>query len=364
MKQTNISKLRSQAARALKSQQAWGHSRADTKRADGTSAGIHSVRTWNENVTALAKIADEMGVRRLKEIDIKNSIEYLILRVKADLSDKTLSRDRVALERFLGRKLPCYQDLQKMGKDPKQIDKWMKLAFKFMAAKSGNPNTPLGKRSNKNEVPSKAGVGSKRNSPSRPGDSPRRLKDISRAYTDNQIREIANSFEKERERLAILLMRDSGLRVHEMFTLRRVGEGKPVTNQRDWIKERHLLRENGVKYLVTGKGGLTREVVISKPLAERLEKLRFQKPQKVRDRKVIYRQRYNLLGGNALSSRFTLASKNELGFSLGAHGFRHSYAQARMTVLLSNGVKVRLAKQIVSQEMGHMRVSITNTYLR
>lgn len=364
MKQTDISKLRSQAARALKSQQAWGHSRADTKRPDGTSAGIHSVRTWNENVAALAKVADEMGVSRLKQIDIRSSIDFLIKRVKADLSDKTVSRDRVALERFLGRKLPCYQDLQKMEHNPQLIKKWLKIAYKFYTKNSGNPNTPLGKRGNKNIVPNKAGVGIRKNSASRPGDSTRRLKDISRAYSDDQVREIANTFEKERERLAILLMRDSGLRVHEMFSLRRVGEGKPLTNQRDWIKERHLLRENGVKYLVTGKGGLTREVVISKSLAERLEKLRFEKTQKVIDRKVIYRQRYNLLGGNALSSRFTLVSKNELGFSLGAHGFRHSYAQSRMAVLISNGVHPKLAKQIVSQEMGHMRPNITNTYLR
>lgn len=355
MKQTNISKLRSQAARYLRSQQAWGKSRSDTKRDDGTSAGIHSVRTWSENVTALAKIADDLGHTRLKKIDYNQALEYLINRVRSDLSDKTISRDRVALERLLARRFPTYQQLQKMKDDPKLVKKWIKTGLLMI------------KRTSKNQVPGKSGFGSKKTATTRPNQRGQRLKDISRAYTDAQIKEIAESFKLERERLSVLLMRDAGLRVHEMYTLRKPGEGKPISNQRDWVKERHLERD-GVKYIVTGKGGLTREVMISKPLAERLEKLRLKKPQKVRDRKVVYRQRYNLLGGNNLSKRFSNASKVELGFSLGAHGARHSFAQARMAVLTASvsnhGLTAKQIKRIVSQEMGHMRPNITNTYLR
>ncbi|MEH6454833.1 MAG: site-specific integrase [Cocleimonas sp.] len=363
MKQDNISKLRSQAASALKWQRAFSSSRGASKRSDSTSSGIHSVRTWNENVCALAKIANDMGVNRLKQITTEKAIDYLIQRVSSKLSDKTVSRDRVAIERFLSRKMPSYQDLQAMDHNPHIKGRWLKGIKDFIKVHAGDPRSPLGNRSKTNRSTNKAGVGAKKSNSSRVG-STKQLKETSRAYSDDQVKAIAMSFEKERERLAILLMRDAGLRVHEMYSLRRVNEGKPVTAQRDWRADRHLHRSEGVKYIVTGKGGLTREIVISKGLADRLEKLRNEKPIKVKDRGVNYRQRYNLLAGNSLSKAFTRSSKRELGFSTGAHGFRHSYAQSRMSVLLSNGLSAKNAKHIVSQELGHMRASITNTYLR
>lgn len=363
MKQSNISKLRSQAAKALRWQRALNTSRAETKRPDTSSSGIHSVRTWNENICALAKVADDMGLHRLKQIDHQKAIDFLIKRVKLGLSDKSISRDRVALERFLGRRLPCYQDLLKMDQEPALKKKWMKNIMNFLQLKAGDPRTPLGQRAQKNPVPKGSGIGKNKTSKSRPG-SNSRLKDVSRAYSDSQIKEIALSFDKESDRIAILLMRDAGLRVHEMHTLRRTNEGKPLTAQRDWRKDRHLHREAGVKYLVTGKGGLTREIVISQTLVTRLEALRNPKPVKVKDRGVNYRQRYNITAGNKLSQKFTRASKECLGFSTGAHGLRHSYAQARMAHLISKGQTPWNAQHIVSQELGHMRASITKTYLR
>ena len=362
MKQSEQSKLRSQAAKSLKWQLAFSSGRAATKRSDNTSSGIHSVRTWNEYVSALGKIAYDLGLKRLKELNQDIAITYLISRVTDGLSDKAISRDRVALERFIGKPLPSYQDIFKMKDDPNAKAIWLKGISSFINTKAGNPNSPLGTRKSRNPTPPKAGVGKRKTSSSRAG-SKLKLKDVSRAYSDIQIKEIALSFNKEQDRLAVLLMRDAGLRVHELYTLRKITEGKPLTNQRDWRNDRHLHKE-GVKYLVTGKGGLTREVVISKPLSERLERLRNSKPIKKNDRGVVYRQRYNLTAGNDLSKKFTLASKRELGFSLGAHGLRHSYAQTRMTVLLSKGISYQNAKHIVSQELGHMRASITNTYLR
>lgn len=363
MKQSDISKLRSQAAKALRWQRAFSTSRAETKRPDNSSSGIHSVRTWNENVNALAKIGVELGVTRLKQISHQSAIDYLIKRVTLNLSDKAVSRDRVALERFLGRRLPSYQDLLKMQNEPALKKQWLKNIKFFLTLHSGDPRTPLGTRERKNPSPLKSGSGSSKTSSTRPG-STSRLKNVSRAYSDQQVKVIALSFEKEQDRLAVLLMRDAGLRVHEMYSLRRPDEGKPLTAQRDWRNDRHLLRDDGVKYLVTGKGGLTREIVISKHLSERLEKLRHNKPVKVKDRGVNYRQRYDLTGGNNLSQKFTRASKQELGYSLGAHGFRHSYAQSRMATLMANGEPKWKALHIVSQELGHMRAGITRTYLR
>ena len=65
-------------------------------------------------------------------------------------------------------------------------------------------------------------------------------------------------------------------------------------------------------------------------LAEQLETCRLRKPERVTDRGVRRTQHYDLGGGQAWSQSFSAASKNELGWSTGAHGLRHSYAQDRL----------------------------------
>ena len=66
----------------------------------------------------------------------------------------------------------------------------------------------------------------------------------------------------------------------------------------------------------------------------------------------------------AWSKSFTLRSKRELGFSRGAHGLRHGYAQARLSALKSRGLNEGIAKTILSQELGHFRKEIVEVYLR
>ncbi|RCS56703.1 site-specific integrase, partial [Brachybacterium sp. JB7] len=61
---------------------------------------------------------------------------------------------------------------------------------------------------------------------------------------------------------------------------------------------------------------------------------------------------------------FTRASQRGLGWSNGAHGVRHSYAQERMGELQRSGLAYRDALETVSQEMGHFRPAITEVYLR
>ena len=58
------------------------------------------------------------------------------------------------------------------------------------------------------------------------------------------------------------------------------------------------------------------------------------------------------------------ASTRALGYSTGAHGVRHAYAQERMHELRSQGLDRWRALEVVSQEMGHFRPEITETYLR
>jgi hypothetical protein len=53
-----------------------------------------------------------------------------------------------------------------------------------------------------------------------------------------------------------------------------------------------------------------------------------------------------------------------LGRSTGAHGLRHAYAQERMRELQNRGVPYKEARAILSQELGHFREDVVETYLR
>ena len=192
-------------------------------------------------------------------------------------------------------------------------------------------------------------------------DSERKLAEIGRAYTDPQIAAIALA-QNDRNGLATEIASAAGLRAHELFTLRPAAE-QPASTHREWTPERFAGIE-GERYTVIGKGGLVREVVLPIVLAERLEAARLAEPVRVADRKVYYQQAYDISAGNTWSSSFTNASKTQLGYSTGAHGLRHGYAQQRMDTLQGSGKLREDALLIVSQEMGHFRPDITEVYLR
>jgi hypothetical protein len=79
---------------------------------------------------------------------------------------------------------------------------------------------------------------------------------------------------------------------------------------------------------------------------------------------VNYTQYYDIGGGRAWSQSFSAASQRELGFSTGAHGLRHSYAQERMEELQRSGMNYDDAKGTVAQEVGHFASDTTEAYLR
>ena len=116
-------------------------------------------------------------------------------------------------------------------------------------------------------------------------------------------------------------------------------------------------------YTVIGKGGLIREVLIPKELSNQLEQLR-QQSIIIKDRNIHYQQHYNIGGGKDWSNSFSAASKRTLGWSHGAHGLRHSFAQQRMSELQQQGFLYQDALGIVSQLLGHFRPDITEVYLR
>jgi integrase len=182
----------------------------------------------------------------------------------------------------------------------------------------------------------------------------------SRAYSSEQVNMVAER-QTEKHALATEIAHSAGLRAHELITLAPSTE-RPA-DIRPALESKFEGRE-GVLYTVEGKGGLVREVMLSKELADRLEDRRFDEPKQVTDRGVFYEQRYDIGGGKQFTDSFSKASDRALDWSTGAHGLRHSYAQERMDELQKIGYDRETALETVSQEMGHFRSEITEVYLR
>jgi len=181
----------------------------------------------------------------------------------------------------------------------------------------------------------------------------------SRAYTTEQTREVV-AHQTPHNAISTEIAHAAGLRAHELLTIRPTAE-RPA-DPRPAHSGKFEGRE-GVSYTVTGKGGLTREIQLPRELSERLEGYRQPEPEKVTDRGVHYERCYAIGGGNSWSASFTRASQNAHGWSNGAHGMRHTYAQERMSELQREHPRDE-ALRIASQEMGHFRPEITEVYLR
>ena len=182
-----------------------------------------------------------------------------------------------------------------------------------------------------------------------------------RSYTPAQVERIASA-QSEANGLATRLAYHAGLRAHELLTLRPAGE-RSASGHRQWSADRFAGRE-GVRYTVVGKGGLVREVLLTRELAAAVEARRLEEPRLVVDRGVQYAQRYTIGGGRSWSQSFSSASRRELGFSNGGHGLRHSYVQERMDELQRRGMAYEQARATVAQEVGHFAGETTEAYLR
>lgn len=182
----------------------------------------------------------------------------------------------------------------------------------------------------------------------------------SRFYEKSQASTVSSG-QNAKNSLSTQLAYAAGLRAHELLTLRtkseRTADDRPE-NDSKWQGRQ------GVIYTVTGKGGLVREVLIPTDLANELESYRLERPTRVTDRNIHYELTYDIAGGKNWSNSFSSASKRKLGWSRGAHGLRHSYAQERMRELRKLGYSRKISLETVSQEMGHFRPEITEVYLR
>ena len=127
-----------------------------------------------------------------------------------------------------------------------------------------------------------------------------------RSYTPAQVARIASA-QSETNGLATRLAYHAGLRAHELLTLRPAGE-RSASGHRQWSADRFAGRE-GVRYTVVGKGGLVREVLLTRELAAAVEARRLEEPRLVVDRGVQYVQCYTIGGGRSWSQSFSSASR-------------------------------------------------------
>lgn len=185
---------------------------------------------------------------------------------------------------------------------------------------------------------------------------------VARDYRLSEIMAIIYNIQPKNA-IAILMCFFCGFRAHEFATIRMISEGER-TNTREWSEKLFCCEINFSIYLVTGKGGLCRQIAIPNEFSQIIEKRRLKHPLKVRDREVYYEMNYDLGYGKALSQCFSRASKKYLKYSTGLHGLRHSYAKNRLKKLINAGFNFESAKLIVSQELGHFRSEIVNCYLR
>jgi len=297
-------------SRALLSAHLSLSSRHAEKQAQGkpgsrSTGKIHSLRTLQSYTTCLKQagqwVRQRYGIKRLKEMTPEQAQAYLEHRASQGLGQKAINNDRTALEFVTG---------------------------------TGSLK------------PVKTLVESKL-----PG----------RAYTQTQVEMVAQHQEAANA-LATRIAYQAGLRAHELLTLQRTTETQS-SSHRQWDSRRFLGRD-GVRYIVTGKGGLKREVVLPERTAEALEARRLNEPRQVTDRGIRYQQQYDIGGGNSWSRSFNRAANRALGWSAGAHGVRHAYAQERMEELARQGLGYEAARDVLSQELGHWRGDIVETYLR
>jgi len=184
----------------------------------------------------------------------------------------------------------------------------------------------------------------------------------SRAYTVDQVK-LITAEQSPRLSLSTRIADAAGLRASELLSLQPIEHRAPSAH-RPWSENRYTGREDWTRYTVDGKGGLVREIRLPPPLAAELEATRFAEPRTVTDRQIHIESWYGISGGHRFTRDFSESSKRSLGWTEGAHGLRHSYAQQRMAELADRGIERADALTIVSQEMGHFRPGITEVYLR
>jgi integrase len=175
-----------------------------------------------------------------------------------------------------------------------------------------------------------------------------------RQYTDVYIAMVAAA-QDDANGLATMIAAAAGLRAHELLTLRQSWE-RPASTHITWLQDRFVGFLNAKRYTVIGNSGIVREVAIPVALAKQLEAVRLFELRQVTDRSVKYETQYDIGGGQAWSQSFGRASKRVLGWSIGAHSLRDTYAESRLDAIqLYRSYDYDEAWEIIRQELGNWR---------
>ncbi len=263
---------------------------------------IRSQATFIRHIETTAFALEQLGLKKVKQLTPELALEYLQMR-KSQLCPKALQNERRVLERVVFLHTPEQRLVIQSNLPPRE---W-----------------------------------------------------VNRAYTHAQIYQLM-SHQSPQNQLATALCFTAGLRAQELLTLQRANE-TTVSQHRSWRNDLFIGLE-GQKYIVKGKGGLRRAVMIPHFLAEQLEKHRLEIPRNIKDRKCNITSYYDITGGKSFSDAFSQLSIRVFGWSHGAHGLRYCYAQERLNCSIPNQ-HYEDSLEIVSQELGHFRKSITPHYL-
>lgn len=184
---------------------------------------------------------------------------------------------------------------------------------------------------------------------------------INRAYSPREI-ELLVELADPRLALSIEVAVNAGLRSMGLITLGL--ESQLHESVRNWHPQRFSGRELDSKFVVREKGGLNRQVRLATEVACRVFATARQSPLVKSHRGAHLQSNFDLVGGHDFSIAFGRLSLKVLGFSLGCHGLRHSFAQQRRNELLCAGFSMNEAINILSQELGHFSQKNTMAYLR
>ena len=165
--------------------------------------------------------------------------------------------------------------------------------------------------------------------------------DSSRAYADP--RGVVDAISNRDHQIAAAVQLESGSRIHEASLIKpdqlRGYKPDPTTGEQKGV----------IAY--QGKGGKMGEHLVSPGTYQALE-------QRIQERGVYW------VNKDAYRASLKAAAETSGQSYNGSHGLRWSYAQERFAQIQEHGGFYEQALAQVSQEMGHVRASITEHYLR
>lgn len=291
--------------------------------------GIHSFGTSNRYVSVwkeLAKFAkEEKGVRDLADISNRTVKEFLHHKMKEDCNVYSSYRTVVSAVNKMNAALNRIEGVEK---------NWTNVTDKMR--EFGRHKLPTEK------------------------DIEKDLKDkglaIGRGFID--AKEVVNNFDSTKPDLAFTaqVQYETGCRISEIAVIKE--------NQLRGIGvDPYTAQEKGVVNVV-GKGGKEREVYLDPQTYRKLEEKIENSDKKVIDKETKEEIKVIKVARTTYTNEVRDAAARAGQPYTGTHDFRHSWVQDRIKELVTEGYSKSEARVATSDEIGHVREYITETYLK